>query len=71
MGKVHAPYDRFKGWLRSNRMTYADLANLLGLSESAVSLKINGQSDFLLCEIQKIMYVYDLQSDIFFTNSVA
>lgn len=71
MSRVHEPYDKFKGWLRSNRMTYADLAELLGLSEATISLKINGQSDFLLCEIQKIMATYDLQSDIFFTSNVA
>lgn len=71
MSRVHEPYDKFKGWLRSKRMTYADLAELLGLSEATISLKINGQSDFLLCEIQKIMATYDLQSDIFFTSNVA
>lgn len=71
MKKVHEPYDDFKGWLRSNRLTYSDLAVLLGLNEATISLKINGQSDFSLSEIQRIKNTYNLKSDIFFTSTVA
>lgn len=68
---IHAPYQKFKGWLRGNNITYADLAYLLGINEATVSLKINGQSDFLLSEIQIIKRKYHLESNIFFTDNVA
>ncbi len=68
---MHAPYSKFKGWLRENGLTYSDLANLLGLNESTVSFKINGQSDFYLSEIRVIKQKYHLTSDIFFADAVA
>ncbi len=68
---IHAPYSRFKGWLREKGLTYADLAVLLGLNETTVSLKVNGQSDFYLSEVQIIRKKYNLKSDIFFTDCVA
>ena len=71
MSLVHSPYAKFKGWLRSNGLTYYDIAVLLGLSVATVSAKINGKSDFLLSEIQIIKKEYNLDSDIFFTENVA
>ena len=71
MKLVHNPYLKFKGWLRSNNLTYQDIAVLLGLSVTTVSAKINGQSDFFLSEIQLIKKHYHLENDIFFTNEVA
>jgi len=71
MKLVHNPYAKFKGWLRSNNLTYKEIAELLGVSVTTVSAKINGQSDFLLSEIQAIRKHYRLDSDIFFTNDVA
>lgn len=68
---VHEPYTRFKGWLREHGLTYSDIALFLGLNEATVSLKINGQSDFLLSEIQALKDKYNLNSDIFFTENVA
>ncbi len=66
MALIHKPYASFKGWLRANGLTYSDVATLLGLSVATVSAKINGQSDFLLSEIQLIREKYNLASDIFF-----
>ncbi len=68
---IHEPYSRFKGWLREHNLTYSDIALFLGLNEATVSLKINGQSDFLLSEIQALKNKYNLNSDIFFTEDVA
>lgn len=68
---IHQPYAKFKGWLRENGLTYADLALLLGINEATVSLKINGQSDFYLSEIKIIMKHYHLESNIFFVENVA
>lgn len=68
---IHKPYNKFKGWLRTNGMTYRDLAELLGLSVATVSAKINGKSDFLLSEIESIKNKYKIDYDIFFTSDVA
>ena len=71
MALIHKPYAKFKGWLRTNGLTYSDVAKLLGLSVATVSAKINGQSDFLLSEIQLIREKYNLKDDIFFDKDVA
>ena len=71
MKLLHNPYMKFKGWLRSKNLTYKDVSEVLGLSVVTVSAKINGQSDFLLSEIETIKKHYDLDSDIFFTDVVA
>lgn len=68
---IHKPYARFKGWIRENGLTYADIATFLGLNEATVSLKINGQSDFSLSEVQALKSHYKLNSNIFFTDDVA
>lgn len=68
---IHKPYAKFKGWIRENGLTYADIAQFLGLNESTVSLKINGHSDFLLSEIQALKSHFHLDSNIFFTDDVA
>lgn len=71
MNLIHKPYTKFKGWLRSNELTYKDIAELLGISVATVSAKINGKSDFLLSEIQAIKKEYGLSDDIFFNKIVA
>ena len=71
MKKMHAPYGRFKGWLKENNVKYGELAELLGINVTTVTLKINGQSDFYLSEVRKMMDSYGLESKIFFTNIVA
>lgn len=68
---VHSPYNHFKGWLRSNDLTYKDVGDLLGVSVATVSSKINGKSDFLLSEIKVLRKKYHLDFDIFFTENVA
>ena len=69
--QTHKPYIKFKGWLRANGLTYADIAKFLGINQTTVALKINGSSDFLLCEIQALRQHYKLDSNIFFTDDVA
>ena len=48
----HEPYNKLKGFMRENGITVEDLANLLGLSPTTVSFKINGKSDFDLRELR-------------------
>ena len=71
MKLIHKPYNHFKGWLRSNNLTYNDIADLLGLSPATISAKINGESDFFLAEIQFLKNHFQLDSSIFFTEDVA
>lgn len=71
MGKIHAPYKRFKGWLRENSLTYADVAKILGITTATVSSKVNGHSDFSLSEINLLRRTYHLESNIFFADYVA
>lgn len=65
MKLIHEPYLEFKGWLRSKNLTYKDVAELLGLSVTTVFAKINGQSDFLLSEIQTMKKTWNLNEKIF------
>ncbi len=69
--QTHKPYSKFKGWLRENNLTYADIADFLGINQTTVALKINGHSDFLLSEIQALKDEFSLDSNIFFTDDVA
>ncbi len=69
--KVHMPYNRFKVWLKDNGLTYAAISELLGITPTSVMLKINGQSDFLLSEVQLIKSTYNISDDIFFVRDVA
>ena len=69
--KIHAPYNKFKIWLKDNKIRYAMIAELLGITETSVMYKINGQSDFLLSEVQIIKSTYHLTDDIFSTEKVA
>lgn len=64
-GNIHRPYNEFKGALRARNLTYANVASLLNISETAVGYKINGKSDFYISEIEKILNSYNLELDIF------
>ena len=71
MKKVHKPYNKLKVWLKDNGITYADVALLLGRTETCVMHKINGYSDFSLSEVTLMKAEYKIKDDIFFTNEVA
>lgn len=62
----HEPYRKLKGALRERGITYSQLANTLKISETAVSHKINGKSDFYLSEVTKIENEYGIKVNIFF-----
>lgn len=71
MKKIHPPYNKFKIWLKDNKITYSVIAELLGITPTSVMYKINGQSDFLLSETQLIKSIYHLTDEIFSTEKVA
>lgn len=68
---IHKPYNEFKGALRAKNLTYANVAELLNISETSVGFKINGKSDFYISEVEKILNAYNLQLDIFLNQKVA
>ena len=54
------------GILTMNGMTQQDLANLLDLSASTLSFKINGKTEFTLNEAKKISKYFNMTiEDIF------
>lgn len=61
----HEPYNKLKGFMRENGITVEDLANLLGLSPTTVSFKINGKSDFDLKELRLMIKHYGIDCQIF------
>ena len=63
----HRPYNKFRGCLVEKKITYADIARTLDISETSVGQKINGVSDFYLTEVKKIKNAYGIEPYIFFT----
>lgn len=55
----------FKAWLVINKVSQRELADLLGLSQQSVYLKVNGKTDFTLPQIKKICDKYGVSADIF------
>lgn len=62
---IHKPYSKFKGKLREKSLTYSDVAKVLGISEVAISHKINGISDFYISEVEKISSAFEISQNIF------
>lgn len=63
--KIHEPYQKFKGVLKEKEITYRDIGNILGITETSVSHKINGYSDFFISEVEKIKNKYGIPEKIF------
>ncbi|MBK5261284.1 MAG: helix-turn-helix transcriptional regulator [Peptostreptococcaceae bacterium] len=51
-----------------------EVAKLIGISESALYKKLNGKSDFIVSEVQRLFTILDLENqtatDIFFRNMI-
>lgn len=69
--RIHEPYNKLKIWLKDKNITYADLGKLLGRTETSITYKINGKSDFLLSEVQLMKTAFNMRDDIFFNHEVA
>ena len=63
--KIHEPYKKFKGFIREKGITYNDIAHLLGITTSTVSMKVNGYSDFYLSEQKLIEKEYGAKREFF------
>lgn len=68
---IHEPYNKLKGFMRENGIIYSHIAELLGVTPTTVSQKVNGQSDFTVSEAELIMRKYNADSKIFFVLIVA
>lgn len=66
---LHSPYNKLKGFMREKGIVYAEIANLIGVTPTTISQKINGQSDFSLSEAELIKKTYGAGDDIFFSES--
>ena len=53
--------DKLKGIMREKRMTQADAAKLLGLSECSVNQKINNVRPFFLDEAEKLANALEIR----------
>ena len=55
--------------LKEKEITYRDIGNILGISETSVSHKINGYSDFFNSEVEKIKNKYGIPENFFCSQS--
>lgn len=63
--KIHSPYNRLKGILKEKGITYGDVAKILNISETAVSYKINGLSDFYISQVDILQKHYGFNLNVF------
>ena len=63
----------FRATLVRNGKTFADVAKWLGINESTLSRKVNGQTEFTRKEIQSICEFLGEENPmkIFFANDIA
>ena len=67
----HAPYTAFRHAIAGMGLTLKDVADVIDVTETTLSKKINGGSDFYLSEISAICDAFGLEKSIFFAESVA
>ena len=68
MGQWETNVKKIKGLLTENGMTYADLANHLGISLPSVQNKLDGKYDFKASEIITTANILGESPIIFFTQ---
>lgn len=61
----HKPYERLKEALHNRNVSYRELGDLLSISVTAVCNKINGKSDFLISETDRIEAAYLIPRSVF------
>lgn len=60
------PYNKFKGWLVENEIKQSEVAELLGITESNLNLKLNGKQDISIEQVRKICSTYSISADTYF-----
>lgn len=59
-------YGKFKGFLASNGIKQREVADLIGISQEAMSMKISGKMAFTVEQVRKICDRYGLSADLYF-----
>lgn len=67
----HAPYTAFRHAIAGMGLTLKDVADVIDVTETTLSKKINGGSDFYLSEIRAICNAFGLEKSIFSAESIA
>lgn len=67
----HQPYEKLKKALMLMGVTYKQVSQVIGTSESTVMLKINGGSDFFITEMMTISDEFGIPMATFFNDDVA
>ncbi len=67
----HTPYIAFKLAIAGRGLTLRDVAATIGVTESTLSQKINGASDFFLSEVRTICETFGFDKALFFADGVA
>ena len=57
---------KFKGYCVENGIKQTDIANILGLSKSAVNRKMNGHEPFTLEQVKVLCRHFNISADIYF-----
>lgn len=55
----------FKGWMAAHQIRQQEIAELLGISYTAVNGKLNGRHSFTLEQVSKICEKYHISADLF------
>lgn len=64
-------YPKLKGIRSEFGYSLEDMANFLGISTDCYFRKEKGKTDFYLCEVRKILELFNAKfEDIFFTSKV-
>lgn len=58
--------NKFRGWCAEHNVSNGELARLLGINESNMSLKMNGKQAFSIEQVKKICITYGISADEFF-----
>lgn len=59
-------YDKFKGWLVEHRIKQSEVAELLGITEANLNLKLNGKQDISIEQVRTICAKYGISADTYF-----
>lgn len=59
------PFKKVIAWMKENRITRKELAELLGKRPETVSHKLSGRQRFSIEEIELICSTYHVSADIF------
>lgn len=68
--KKHVPHLRFKGFLVAHGITQKEVAKLIGITDTTLSLKINGYLHFTFDEVERICNEYGIMPEIFLAKEL-